>query len=244
MRTCIDVLSVPVDCITMTDAIARIEQLWQTPGLHLVATANAEMVMLARSNKVLHKILNEASMVLPDGAGVLWAAEQQGKHLPERVTGVDITKHLFKLAAEKQVPIYCLGAAPGVAQQAVDNMEKEVGPLRIVGIHDGFFSEEEEQQIIKHIEEGGAKLVFVALGVPKQEEWISTRLCHLNGVVAIGIGGSFDVLAGHIRRAPQWMQKNRLEWLYRLYLQPKRIGRMMAIPKFMWTVMSNRHKEV
>ena len=134
--------------------------------------------------------------------------------------------------------MYCLGAAPGVAKRAVENLEREVGPLQIVGIHDGFFNTDEEQSIIGDMAK--AKLIFVALGVPKQEIWIKEHLSHLSGVVAVGIGGSFDVIAGNIPRAPEWMQNNRLEWLYRLYLEPKRIGRMMAIPKFMFTVLKNK----
>ena len=234
MNKRISVLSVPIDCVTMDEAVQRILQLTEQPGLHLVATANAEMVMLANENPTLHSILNNASLVVPDGAGILWAAERQGEHVPERVTGVDVTMELFKVAATHQIPVYCLGAAPGVAQRAIDNVSAQVGALNIAGIHDGFFDSAEEQEIIK------SKLVFVALGVPKQEQWIAEKLSHLDGVVAIGIGGSFDVLAGNIPRAPEWMQRNRLEWLYRLYLEPQRIGRMLAIPKFMWTVIRNK----
>ena len=211
MNKRISVLSVPIDCVTMDEAVQRILQLTEQPGLHLVATANAEMVMLANENPTLHSILNNASLVVPDGAGILWAAERQGEHVPERVTGVDVTKELFKVAATHQIPVYCLGAAPGVAQRAIDNVSAQVGVLNIAGIHDGFFDSAEEQE-----------------------------LSHLDGVVAIGIGGSFDVLAGNIPRAPEWMQQNRLEWLYRLYLEPQRIGRMLAIPKFMWTVIRNK----
>ena len=133
-----------------------------------------------------------------------------------------------------------MGAAPGVAQRAIGNVSAQVGALNIAGIHDGFFDSAEEQEIIKSIAESKTKLVFVALGVPKQEQWIAEKLSHLDGVVAIGIGGSFDVLAGNIPRAPEWMQRNRREWLYRLYLEPQRIGRMLAIPKFMWTVIRNK----
>ena len=219
MNKRISVLSVPIDCVTMDEAVQRILQLTEQPGLHLVATANAEMVMLANENPTLHSILN---------------------NVPERVTGVDVTKELFKVAATHQIPVYCLGAAPGVAQRAIDNVSAQVGVLNIAGIHDGFFDSAEEQEIIKSIAESKAKLVFVALGVPKQEQWIAEKLSHLDGVVAIGIGGSFDVLAGNIPRAPEWMQRNRLEWLYRLYLEPQRIGRMLAIPKFMWTVIRNK----
>ena len=218
MNKRISVLSVPIDCVTMDEAVQRILQLTEQPGLHLVATANAEMVMLANENPTLHSILNNASLVVPDGAGILWAAERQGEHVPERVTGVDVTMELFKVAATHQIPVYCLGAAPGVAQRAIDNISAQVGALNIAGIHDGFFDSAEEQEIIKSIAESKAKLVFVALG----------------------IGGSIDVLAGNIPRAPEWMQRNRLEWLYRLYLEPQRIGRMLAIPKFMWTVIRNK----
>ena len=183
MNKRISVLSVPIDCVTMDEAVQRILQLTEQPGLHLVATANAEMVMLANENPTLHTILNDASLVVPDGAGILWAAERQGEHVPERVTGVDVTKELFKVAATHHIPVYCLGAAPGVAQRAVDNLAAQVGELNIAGIHDGFFDSAEE---------------------------------------------------------PEWMQRNRLEWLYRLYLEPQRIGRMLAIPKFMWTVIRNK----
>ena len=214
MNKRISVLSVPIDCVTMDEAVQRILQLTEQPGLHLVATANAEMVMLANENPTLHSILNNASLVVPDGAGILWAAERQGEHVPERVTGVDVTKELFKVAATHQIPVYCLGAAPGVAKRAIDNVSAQVGVLNIAGIHDGFFDSAEEQEIIKSIADSKAKLVFVALGVPKQEQWIAEKLSHLDGVVAIGIGGSFDVLAGNVPRAPEWMQQNRLEWLY------------------------------
>lgn len=179
MNKRISVLSVPIDCVTMDEAVQRILQLTEQPGLHLVATANAEMVMLANENPTLHSILNNASLVVPDGAGILWAAERQGEHVPERVTGVDVTKELFKVAATHQIPVYCLGAAPGVAKRAIDNVSAQVGVLNIAGIHDGFFDSAEEQEIIKSIADSKAKLVFVALGVPKQEQWIAEKLSHL-----------------------------------------------------------------
>lgn len=241
LRNQLKVLSIPIDAVTMDESVERIYGFMKQPGLHIVATANAEMVMLAREDEELKNILNRASLVVPDGAGVLWAAEQKGEHFPERVTGIDLTRRLFKMAATKNTPIYCLGAADGVAQQAVDNLQREVGPLNIVGIHSGFFNADEEKKIIKTIQDGGAKLIFVALGVPKQEKWIAQRLSQLDGVVAMGVGGSFDVLAGNIPRAPQWMQRHRLEWLYRLYLEPKRITRMVALPKFMFAVKTNKN---
>lgn len=236
MRNQLSILDVPVDVITMNEAVQRVQNLYSEPGLHTVVTVNAEMVMRARHDKELHDILKQADLAVPDGAGVLWAAEQLGQHIPERVAGCDLAVALLQKAAQHKTPVYFLGAAPSVAEQAVKNMEAKVGSLEVVGIHSGFFDEQEETRIIQAIEAGQTKLVLVALGVPKQEKWMTTKLAHLDGVVAIGLGGSFDVMAGTVKRAPEWMQRNRLEWLYRLLNQPQRLGRMMALPKFMWAV--------
>lgn len=238
MRKQVDVLGVPVDVVTMKEAIQRVQHMYEEPGLHLIATANAEMVMLARRDKELHTILSNAALVVADGAGVLWAGEQKGQHFPERVAGCDLSMALLAEAAKRRTPVYCLGAAPGVAEQAIRNVEKKVGSLVVVGTHSGFFDDREEARIIDAIAQSGAKLVLVALGVPKQEKWISQKLAHLDGVVAIGIGGSFDVMAGVVKRAPLWMQRNRIEWLYRLAKQPQRILRMLALPRFMWAVLT------
>ena len=127
-----------------------------------------------------------------------------------------------------------------MVDKAMANVQDKVGKLNLVGIHDGFFNDREERLIIEDIKSTGAKLVFVALGVPKQEKWIINKLAGLDGVVAMGVGGSFDVMAGNIKRAPKWMQENRLEWLYRLILEPKRILRMMALPKFMIKVLTSK----
>lgn len=226
----------------MDEAVQRVLDLVEESGFHLVATANAEMIMQAKHHRGLAQILHEADLVVPDGAGALWAAEQQGEAFPERVTGCDLAVQIFKKSATMGLPIYCLGAAPGVVEKAMAEMEGQFGSLRVVGYHSGFFDEEEEGRIIKDIEEKGAKVVLVAMGVPKQEEWLSTKLRHLDKVVGIGIGGTFDILAGHIDRAPKWMQKNRLEWLYRLMKQPSRAKRMLALPHFMWAVKRENRK--
>ena len=237
----ISVLSVPIDCITMDEAVSKIIEMTKQSGLHLVATANAEMVMLANQDPVLHGILNSASLVVPDGAGILWAAERMGERVPERVTGVDITKEVFKQAVSNQIPIYCLGAAPGVAQQAVSNLQAMYGTINIAGIHDGFLDEAEEQRIINDIKTSGAKLVFVALGVPKQEQWMSSHRGLLHGVM-VGVGAGFDYHAGNLKRAPRWMQRCNLEWLYRLMQEPKRLLKRYIYTnlKFLWLIIRGK----
>ena len=132
-------------------------------------------------------------------------------------------------------PVYFLGGNPGVAAKAAKKFMEEHGSFSLVGCHDGYFNKEEEKKIIEDIKKSGAKLLFAGLGVPKQEKWLYAHREEL-GLLSMGIGGVFDVMSGNLKRAPLWMQRNRLEWAYRLYLQPSRIGRMMALPRFMRAV--------
>lgn len=132
--------------------------------------------------------------------------------------------------------MYFLGGAPGVAEKAARRFSETHGKLLMAGVHDGYFDGEEEKKIIREIREKRTKLLFVGMGVPKQETWLYEHKDELGPVVAMGVGGVFDIMAGNLKRAPLWMQKNRLEWAYRLFLQPSRIGRMMALPRYMLAV--------
>lgn len=231
-----NVMNVHVYALTMEDVLTWAKEAVQKEKPQLIATANAEMIMQAQSDTELCRILNEADMVVPDGAGVLWAGETLGTPFPERVTGADLSVELLKIAGNEGWPVYFLGGAPGVAQKAADTFMKDHGTFSLVGCHDGYFDEVEEKKIIADIKKSGARLLLVGLGVPKQEKWLSRHKEELGPVLAMGIGGVFDVMSGNLKRAPLWMQRNRLEWAYRLYLQPSRIGRMMAIPRFMRAV--------
>ncbi len=229
-------MDVHVYALTMEEVLAWAKEAVKEEKPCLIATANAEMIMQAQSDHELREILNEADMVVPDGAGVLWAGETLGTPFPERVTGADLSVELLKIAGKEKWPVYFLGGAPGVAQKAADTFMKDHGSFSLVGCHDGYFDAEEEKKILKDIKASGARLLLVGLGVPKQEKWLSRHKEELGPVLAMGIGGVFDVMSGNLKRAPLWMQRNRLEWAYRLYLQPSRIGRMMAIPRFMRAV--------
>ncbi len=229
-------MDIRIHAVTMKEALAFAEKRIMEGKPSMIATANAEMIMQAQEDKELGRILNRADLVVPDGAGVLWAGETLGTPFPERVTGADLSVELLKIASKEGWPVYFLGGAPGVAKKAADRFQKSHGEIRLVGCHDGYFDEEEEKRIIKDIRKSGAKLLLVGLGVPKQEKWLYRHKDELGPVLAMGIGGVFDVMSGNLKRAPLWMQKNRLEWAYRLYLQPSRIGRMMAIPKSVTTI--------
>lgn len=238
VRKRIAVLQVQVDSVTMTEAVERLESFIQAKsGAHLVATANAEMVMLAEQDAEMAKVLREASLVVPDGAGVVWAARHYGQPLPERVAGYDLAQRLLAEAAKKGYRVFMFGAAPGVAASAKEKAEQWYPGLQVVGVRDGFFGEADEEAIIAEIKAAQPDVLLVALGVPKQEKWLNRHLAKLNIPVCIGVGGTFDVMAGRVKRAPVWMQKSGLEWSYRLFLQPQRIIRMMALPRFVLAVL-------
>jgi N-acetylglucosaminyldiphosphoundecaprenol N-acetyl-beta-D-mannosaminyltransferase len=243
MRKRINVLDVPVDIVTMEEAVQIIDGYIHEKRTHLIVTANAEMVMQADADKELHAILAQADMVVADGAGVVWAAKYQGCPLRERVAGADLVPRLFELSVQKGYKVFMLGAAPGIAQRAAANIRERFPGVHICGIQDGYFARDEEAAVVARIKEANPDILLIALGVPRQEKWIWRYKDHLNIPVCMGVGGVFDVLAGVAQRAPLWMQKASLEWLYRLLKQPERLGRMSALPKFVLRVLaSNRTK--
>lgn len=236
MTSTIDILSIPIWNVTMEEAVAVAFKCIDEGRAASIATANAEMVMRSQTDTELASILQHADLVVPDGAGVLWAAEQQGKRFKQRVTGVDLACSLLREAAARQTAVYFFGGAEGVAQQAAENIQQQVGKLNMAGTHSGFFTPEEEDKIIEEIRSGGTQILLVALGVPKQEKWIHDHLYELGPCVCMGVGGTLDVLSGKACRAPKWMQEHRLEWLYRLFKEPTRFKRMLALPRFVAAV--------
>lgn len=237
----ISVLNVLIDSVNMKQALKIIEDFIAERKPCLVATANAEMVMMAQRDTELAKALQDAALVVPDGAGVVWAARYQGYEMPERVAGYDLVQRLLSESAIKGYNVFLFGGAPGIAERAGRIMKSKCPGLRIVGICDGFFSEADEDEIIEKIKSSQADILLVALGVPKQEKWLSKHIHDLNVPVSIGVGGTFDVMAGAVKRAPLWMQRANLEWLFRLMSQPQRAIRMLALPRFVLQVWSKKH---
>ncbi|HWR39938.1 MAG TPA: WecB/TagA/CpsF family glycosyltransferase [Patescibacteria group bacterium] len=238
MHNQVCVLSVRVDAISMADALSTIEEyIDHQPPPRLIATANAEMVMMAAEDAELAAALNAAALIVPDGAGVVWAARHTGHPVPERVAGYDLVQNLLARAPRKNYRIYMLGGAPGIVEMAKATAESRFPDINIVGTHNGFFSAVDESAIIENIRQAKPDILLVALGVPKQEKWLARHLNALGVPVSIGVGGTFDVMAGTVQRAPLWMQRTCLEWLFRLLCQPSRIIRMMALPRFVIKVL-------
>ena len=236
MRQLVNVLGVGIDSVTMQQAVAIVDGFVRDSKPSLVATANAEMVMLAQQDQELFAILNSAELVLADGAGVVWAARRLAAGVPERVAGYDLTQELLKHAATTGYKVFWLGAAPGVAETAAAKAAAKFPGLNTVGTHDGYFDCDDDK-MRRIIRESQADILLCALGVPKQEKWLSQYRDELGAKVLIGVGGTFDVMAGNVKRAPLWMQRAGLEWSYRLLRQPSRIVRMMALPRFVARVM-------
>ncbi len=234
----IDILGLPVNALTYNDWLRQIDS-WisSAKGAQHVCTVNPEFIMIARGDPIFFNILNRAAICVPDGVGLLWASRQLGAPLPGRVTGSDGVPLIAQHAAERGWKIFFLGAAEGIADKAAEILRSRYPRLRVAGTYAGSPAEHEEDEIVKLVNASGADILFVAYGAPKQDKWIARNLPRLKVSMAMGVGGSFDFIAGIVPRAPAWMQKRGLEWLYRLLRQPWRLKRMMRLPRFVIAVL-------
>ena len=233
------VLGVRVDRISQQEALDRVEQMIaqrrassNTLPCQQIVTVNPEFVMTAQQHKDFRRAINSASLVLPDGMGVVWATRYLGWPAPERVTGTDTLPVLAQRCAASGYRLYLLGAAAGIAEAAGARLQELAPGLEIAGTYAGSPAPEEEDEIIERIRTAQADVLCVAYGAPAQEVWIWRNLSRLPVAVAMGVGGAYDFLAGRQRRAPLIMQRVGLEWLYRLYREPWRWRRMLALPQF------------
>ena len=239
----VKILDVPVHPLTMGEAVSVLEESITSGEQAFVVTANAEIIMMCQEDAGYKKIVSQdAKLVLPDGAGAVWAGRHLGYKVPERVAGFDLYCQLLDKAAQKGYKAFFFGGSPGIAEAAKAKSEELYPGVQVVGCRNGYFKEEESQAIIDEINASGADMLFAALGAPKQEKWLVRYREQLKPKILMGIGGSFDVFAGKMERAPKWMQDASLEWLFRLYKQPSRFMRMMALPKFVLKVVFSGKK--
>ena len=227
----IDVLGVGFDNITMDQAVAEGVRLMYTAGAHYVVTPNPEIVETCRQDGEAMEAVNGADLVLADGIGVIYGAKLLGTPLKGRVTGIGFAQGLMERMAGGGRSLYLLGAKPGVAERAAENLARQYPGLQIAGTHDGYFSE--DGPVTEDIRASGADVVFVCLGAPKQEKWMRRNGEAAGAHLMVGLGGCLDVFSGEVKRAPAVFQKLGLEWLYRLAANPSRIGRMVKLPLFL-----------
>ena len=246
MENKISLLGAGIHNVTMAEAMTVIDSFVVEGGLHQVITLNAEILYQAQENERLLRLINKADLVTPDGSGIVWGAEHLGMPLKERVSGIDLLWEICRVAPEKGWRIYLLGAAPGVAEQAAANLKAKYEGIAIAGVRNGYFdmsSQEEVQSIVEEVRHAAADILFIAMGAPRQEYFIEDYGKEFGVKVAIGVGGSFDVVAGNVKRAPVFMQKIGIEWLWRLMTQPSRWRRMMNLPRFVRLVKKTKKKQ-
>ena len=243
------VLGVRVDRLSQRQTLDSIEQIiaqWRASDRALscrqIVTVNPEFVMEAQHNKDFRIAINAAALIVADGVGVVWARRYLGRPVPERVTGTDLLPELARRCAAAGYRLYLLGAAPGIAEAAGARLQELASGLVIAGTYAGSPAPNEEEEIIERVRAAHADVLCVAYGAPAQDLWIWRNLARLPVAVAIGVGGAYDFLSGRQQRAPVFLRKLGLEWLYRLYREPWRWRRMLALPRFAMRVILRGRK--
>ena len=234
----IDVMGLKFDSMTMDEALSRAEVLLRGEKAAYVVTPNAEIAYEALHDGQLREMLNGADLMLPDGAGVVLASKLLRTPVKQKVAGVDFAVGLLGVLERNGQSLYLLGGKPGIGELAAQKMLEAHPQLRIAGIADGYF--QDEAPVIAKINASGADALFVCLGAPKQERFMVQHQQELHVHLMAGLGGSLDAFAGTVQRAPAWMIRLNLEWLYRLIREPKRFRRMLRLPKYLWAVMLKR----
>lgn len=229
----VEVLGFPVDAV---DTAAALDLVADAPGPLMIVTLNAEMTMQGLAEPGLGQILRASGLVIPDGSGIVWAMRRQGVQVA-KLPGVEFAEAIAAWCARHERRLYLLGAGQGVASEAARILTGRYPGLVIAGVRDGFFTAEDEPAVLREIRAADPDVLLVAMGVPRQEHWIARHQAALGVRVAMGVGGTFDVLAGRVQRAPGLYRRYHMEWLYRLIKQPWRWKRMMStLPSFMWRV--------
>ncbi|MEQ6390861.1 WecB/TagA/CpsF family glycosyltransferase [Bacillaceae bacterium S4-13-58] len=200
-----------------------------------IVAVNPEKIIKAQEDEQLKELINTADYQIPDGVGVLIASKLQGGSISNRITGIDLMTVLLEEAAHKAAKVFLYGGKPGVADQASHEISRRYPDIQIVGVLDGYI--QEQDILLEEINKANPDILFVALGSPKQEEWIRANKSKLNVSIFQGVGGSFDVFAGNIKRAPALFRRFGLEWLYRLLAEPWRWKRQLALPRFLLKVL-------
>ncbi len=241
MRDTVEILGVKIDKVTEQQALEKAKSFLNGEKVSKIYTPNPEIIMSAREDAEFMEILNDADLCTADGIGVVYGAKILGTPVPCRVAGFDLTCNLLDYMKDTEDSVFLFGAKPGVAKIAKQKLMEKYPGLKVAGTNDGYFTENDIPVIIDKINNSGAKLLLVCLGMKKQEQWIAKYQSELKTVkLCMGVGGTIDVFAGDVKRAPKIFIKLNLEWFYRLMKQPSRIGRFVALPKFVVEVFKSK----
>ena len=234
-------LNTYVDALTMEETLKRIVEYIDAKACVQHVVINAGKVNLMQHNKELTNIINECPLINADGQSIVWGSRRLGNSLPERVAGIDIFTELIKISAEKGYKPYFFGANEEVVVEVINKFKKQYPTLEIAGYRNGYFNDEDSISIAEDIRKSKADILFVAFSSPKKEFWIKEHMNIMKVPFAMGVGGSFDVIAGKTTRAPKWMQKCGLEWFHRFIQEPRRMFKRYIIGniKFVKLVLSS-----
>jgi N-acetylglucosaminyldiphosphoundecaprenol N-acetyl-beta-D-mannosaminyltransferase len=242
MHRSIHILGVRIDDVDFGEMLDALARFVEEGGPHQISTVNTEFLIAARRDAELAEALRGTALNVPDSAGVLWAARWLGHPLRERVTGSDGIYRVAELCAARGFRLFLLGAAQGVADKVAEALTARHPTLTICGTDDGSYAPQEEKAIVRHIREARADVLLVAYPSLPQETWIARNLAQTGAAVGMGVGAAFDFVAGVQVRAPAWMRRLGLEWLYRLIREPRRWRRMLALPQAAWLVFWQRFR--
>lgn len=238
----VPIFGIRVSKVDMPATVAYLTEVVSSRIPHQVITANPIMVMAALEDPAYMNIMKSAELVVPDGTGVVWAANYCNEPVAERVAGYDLLHELMRQGERYRWKVYLLGSTPEVIRETAERLQLQYPGVIIVGYHDGYFGLEEDETIVAEIVKANPDILFVARGADSQEPWIAKYKYKLGVPIMMGVGGSFDVISGKSKRAPKAFQKMRMEWLYRLLREPTRYKRMLALPKFALKVVREKDK--
>lgn len=238
------IMNTYVNCLSMKETIEIVEKIIEkrVPTQHVVI--NASKVNLMETDSNLANIVNSCPLINADGASIVWAAKKLNVPLKERVTGIDLFMNLVEISSEKKYKLYLFGAKEEVVKKVKDIFEEKYPNINIVGYRNGYFDEKDEKNIVKNIKKSNADILFVAFSSPKKEYWINKYLNEMNVPFVMGVGGSFDVVAGVTRRAPKWMQKIGMEWFYRFIQEPKRMWKRYIVGNRKFIKLVRKYKKI
>jgi N-acetylglucosaminyldiphosphoundecaprenol N-acetyl-beta-D-mannosaminyltransferase len=232
----VQILGVPVDAVDEAEVLDFVRHRVELRQPARIATVNVEYVVQAQTDPTFARVLGDADLATPDSAGIVWAVRHMGRPVERRVGGADLIWSMCRQAAECGHRVFLLGARQGVASRAAAALQRRYPDLVVAGTFAGSPSPREEAHIVDLIRRARADVLLVAFGAPQQDLWIARNLQRTGVYVAMGVGGSFDYVAGTARRAPLWMRERGIEWLWRLVQQPRRWRRMLALPRFLWLI--------
>lgn len=234
----VSVLGVPISTLTMEETVGVLEKWCQSEESRLVITADATALVIAEEKPRFASVLAKAQLITADSVGILWAMRRVGHKNPSKVSGVDLVAKLCDLSARTGLKLYFLGSEPGVTDRAAERLRLQFPGVNIVGTHHGFFPADSDEIVAQEIARSQPDVLFVAMGMPRQEEFILRTMPIIRAKISMGVGGSFDVYSGKTKRAPVLFQRLRLEWLWRLILNPSKISKVKSLPKFVRLVLT------